>query len=124
MVNPSEDIIRRAREMEMLRKLKESGKLTQVDVQNITKTLQILEMKLDMISKKLDELLEHKKSKEFKDIHQKILNILNDWMNTQSISEILGYRQEYISRKISELKEMGKVEEKREGKNLFYRRAS
>ncbi|HDI02785.1 MAG TPA: hypothetical protein ENF95_01475 [Candidatus Aenigmarchaeota archaeon] len=124
MVNPSEDIIRRAREMEMLRKLKESGKLTQVDVQNITKTLQILEMKLDMISRKLDELLEHKKSKEFKDIHQKILNILNDWMNTQSISEILGYRQEYISRKISELKEMGKVEEKREGKNLFYRRAS
>ncbi len=124
MVSSSEEIIRKAREMEMLRKLKENGKLPQIDTQAITKTLQVLEMKMDLINRKLDELLQQKKSSEFKDIHQKILNILNDWMNTQNISQILGYRQEYISRKISELKEMGRIEEKREGKSLFYKRAS
>jgi len=124
LVSSSEEIIRKAREMEMLRKLKENGKLPQIDTQAITKTLQVLEMKMDLINRKLDELLQQKKSSEFKDIHQKILNILNDWMNTQNISQILGYRQEYISRKISELKEMGRIEEKREGKSLFYKRAS
>ncbi|MCK4634955.1 MAG: hypothetical protein KAT37_03715, partial [Candidatus Aenigmarchaeota archaeon] len=81
-------------------------------------------MKMDLINRKLDELLQQKQSKEFKDVHHKILNILNNWMNTQTISQSLGYRQEYVSRKVAELKEMGKIDEKREGKNLFYRKAA
>ncbi len=122
MVSSSDDIIKRARELEMMRKLKDSGQLPQSDDQNLGKAVQILEMKMDIINKKLDELLQQKQSKEFKDVHQKIINVLAEWMNTQSISQMLGYRQEYVSRKVAELKEMGKIEEKREGKNLFYRR--
>jgi len=117
----SDDIIKKARELEIIRKLKESGQLPENN-NNTTKTLQILEMKMDMINKKLDELLQQKEAKEFKEVHNKILSILNDWTNTQNIAEMLGYRQEYVSRKVSELKEMGKIDEKREGKNLFYRR--
>ncbi len=124
MVSSSDEIIKKARELEILRKLKDSGQLPQADDHALTKTMQILEMKMDLINRKLDELLQQKQSKEFKDVHHKILNILNNWMNTQTISQSLGYRQEYVSRKVAELKEMGKIDEKREGKNLFYRKAA
>lgn len=119
----TDDIIRRAKELEMIRKLKDSGQIPKLDDPNFAKTLQIIEMKMDMINSKLDELLQQKRVSDFKEIHQKIIEVLNDWTNTQSISQALGYRQEYVSRKVAELKEMGKIEEKREGKNLFYRRA-
>jgi DNA-binding transcriptional ArsR family regulator len=99
LVSTSDDIIKRAKELEMLRKLKESGQLPQADGHDMNKMLQIL-----------------------KEVHQKILNVLQDWMNTQNLAQVLGYRQEYVSRKVAELKEMGKVDEKREGKNLFYRK--
>lgn len=122
-MSSSDDIIKKARELEMLRKLKSAGQLPQ-DTSISSKTMQILEMKMDVINKKLDELLQQKVAKDLKDVHQKILNVLNSWMNTQSISQVLGYRQEYVSRKVAELKEMGKIDEKREGKNLFYRKAA
>ena len=117
------DIVRKARELEMIRKLKDSGQLPH-ETTNVTKMLQIIEMKMDIVNKKLDEILQQKSSAEFKEVHQKILGLLNEWMNTQTISKALGYRQEYVSRKVSELREMGKLEEKRDGKNLFYRRAT
>ena len=124
MVSSSDEIIKKARELEILRKLKDSGQLPQADDRALAKTMQILEMKMDLINRKLDELLQQKQNKEFKDVHHKILNILNNWMNTQTISQSLGYRQEYVSRKVAELKEMGKIDEKREGKNLFYRKVA
>jgi DNA-binding transcriptional ArsR family regulator len=106
----------------MLRKLKESGQLPQENGQTLVKTMQVLEMKMDLVNRKLDELLHQRKTKELKEVHQKILNVLHDWMNTQNLAQALGYRQEYVSRKVAELKEMGKIDEKREGKNLFYRK--
>ncbi len=124
MVSSSDEIIKKARELEILRKLKDSGQLPQEDDHALAKTMQILEMKMDLINRKLDELLQQKQNKEFKDVHHKILNILNNWMNTQTISQSLGYRQEYVSRKVAELKEMGKIDEKRNGKKLFYRKAA
>lgn len=120
----TDDIIRRAKELEMLRKLKDSGQLTKLDDSNFAKNIQIIEMKMDMINSKLDELLQQKRVSDFKEIHQKIIEIIGDWTSTQSISQALGYRQEYISRKVTELKEMGKIDEKREGKNLFYKRVA
>ncbi len=120
----TDDIIRRAKELEMLRKLKDSGQLPKFDDSNFAKNLQIIEMKMDLINSKRDELLQQKQVSDFKEIHQKIIEVLSDWTNTQSISQALGYRQEYISRKVAELKEMGKIDEKREGKNLFYRRVA
>ena len=121
-VNSSEDIIRRAREMEMMRKLKGNEK-TAPD-QNMIKMIQILEMKMDMINRKLDELIQKRVPGEFKDVHMKILEMLGEWMSTQNISSKLGYSQEYVSRKVAELKEMEKIVEKREGKNLFYRKVA
>jgi DNA-binding transcriptional ArsR family regulator len=121
-VSSSDDIIKRAKELEMLRKLKESGQLPQENGQTLVKTMQVLEMKMDLVNRKLDELLHQRKTKELKEVHQKILNVLHDWMNTQNLAQALGYRQEYVSRKVAELKEMGKIDEKREGKNLFYRK--
>ena len=122
MVSSSDDIIKKARELEMLRKLKVNGQVPQTNMHTLTKTVEILEMKMDIINKKLDELLQQKGAKEFKQVHERILGVLGDWMNTQSVSEALGYRQEYVSRKVSELKGMGKIDEKRNGKKLFYKR--
>lgn len=123
-MNSSDDIVKRARELELLRKLKDSGQATGAGDPNLSKNLQIIEMKMDLINRKLDELLQQKHVSDFREIHQKILEVLGEWKNTQSISQVLGYRQEYVSRKVAELKEMGKIDEKREGKNLFYRRAA
>lgn len=122
MVSSSEDIIKRAKELEMLRKLKESGQLPEEDGNTLVKSIQILEMKMDLIAKKLDELLQQKDTSEIKEVHQKILEVLGDWTNTHNLARSLGYRQEYVSRKVAELKHMGKIDEKREGKNLFYRK--
>ncbi|UCG95787.1 MAG: hypothetical protein JSV92_01920 [archaeon] len=122
MVSSSDDIIKRAKELEMLRKLKESGQLPHAESHDMAKMLQILEMKMDLVNRKLDELLHQRKTKELKEVHQKIINVLHEWMNTQTLAQVLGYRQEYVSRKVAELKEMGKIDEKREGKNLFYRK--
>jgi len=122
LVSSSDDIIKKARELEMLRKLKVSGQVPQINMHTLTKTVEILEMKMDIINNKLDELLQQKGTKEFKQVHERILGVLDDWMNTQSVSEALGYRQEYVSRKVSELKGMGKIDEKRNGKKLFYKR--
>jgi len=120
-VKSSEEIIRRARELEMMRKFKQNGKSVQVD-QNLVKMIEVLEMKMDMINRKLDSILEKKENKKMKEVHGRILDMLGGWMSTQNISERLGYSQEYVSRMISELKEMEKVDEKRKGKNLFYRK--
>ncbi|MCD6399127.1 MAG: hypothetical protein J7L08_04375 [Candidatus Aenigmarchaeota archaeon] len=119
-VSSSDDIIRRAREMEMLRKLERKN--TNIDVNNIKKSIDIIEMKIDRINRKIDELLSKKRSLEIKDVHNRILNLLGDWVSTENIAKMLGYSHEYVSRKISELKDMGKIEEKRIGKNLFYRK--
>jgi len=78
---------------------------------------------MDIINRKLDRLLEQKVSKDMKDVHRRILSLLNSWMNTESLSKALGYSQEYVSRKMAELKAMGKVHEKKVGKNIYYKSA-
>ena len=60
--------------------------------------------------------------KETKEIHIKILNMLDSWMSARDLSRILGYRHEYISRMISELKKRGLILEKRGGKSILYMR--
>lgn len=122
-VNASNDIIKKARELEMVRKLGDKGKVVpKSEIKELKKTIRILEMKIDKINKKLDELLKKRENLQMKDVHKRILNLLTDWMSTERLSDALGYSQEYVSRKISELKEMDKIEEKRSGKNLYYQR--
>ena len=123
VVSPSNEIIKKARELEMMRRLEEKGKVVpKSQIQEVLKKIQVLEMKIDLINGKIDKLLERKKQLEVKDVHKRILNLMDTWVNTESLSKVLGYSHEYVSRMVSELKEMGKIEEKRTGKNLFYRR--
>ena len=85
--------------------------------------LESLDKKLDLINQKLDKVIVEKiESKDVKEIHLKILNMLDGWMNTSDLAKILNFRQEYISRRVGELKKMDLIEEKRQGKNVFYRR--
>lgn len=81
-----------------------------------------LEKKLQILDKKFDKFFEKKEEKNLKKIHNKILNLLDSWMSTKNLAKVLSYRQEYISRKVSELKGMNLIREKRNGKRILYRR--
>lgn len=92
------------------------------DLKKLTNVLERLDKKLEILNSKLDKIITGKQP-ELKEIHMKILNLLNDWTTTYDLAKILNYRQEYISRKVAELKKMKMVEESRTGKSLFYKRA-
>jgi DNA-binding transcriptional ArsR family regulator len=74
---------------------------------------------LESIDQKLGTLV---REQELKDIHRRILNLLESWMTTADISKAIGYRQEYISRKVASLKKANLVEEKRIGRKIYYKR--
>jgi len=120
-VKSSDEIIKKARELDMMRRLGQSPSAQIPDIKEIQKSLQIIEMRMDMISRKLDKLIEEKESKEMKDAHKRILSLLNTWMSTENLSKALGYSHEYTSRKVADLKSMGKIQERREGKNIYYK---
>ena len=120
-VKSSDEIIRKARELDMMRRLGQNASAQSPDIKEIQKSLRIIEMRMDMINRKLDKLIEEKRSIELKDAHRRILNLLNTWMSTENLARALGYSQEYTSRKVSDLKSMGKIQERREGKNIYYK---
>ncbi|MCD6398376.1 MAG: helix-turn-helix transcriptional regulator [Candidatus Aenigmarchaeota archaeon] len=120
-VKSSDEIIRKARELDMMRRLGQNASAQSPDIKEIQKSLRIIEMRMDMINRKLDKLIEEKMSVELKDAHRRILNLLNTWMSTENLARALGYSQEYTSRKVSDLKSMGKIQERREGKNIYYK---
>jgi len=120
-VKSSDEIIRKARELDMMRRLGQNASTQSPDIKEIQKSLRIIEMRMDMINRKLDKLIEEKMSVELKDAHRRILNLLNTWMSTENLARALGYSQEYTSRKVSDLKSMGKIQERREGKNIYYK---
>ncbi len=120
-VKSSDEIIRKARELDMMRRLGQNASAQSPDIKEIQKSLRIIEMRMDMINRKLDKLIEEKRSVELKDAHRRILNLLNTWMSTENLARALGYSQEYTSRKVSDLKSMGKIQERREGKNIYYK---
>ena len=105
----------------MMRRLGQNASAQSPDIKEIQKSLRIIEMRMDMINRKLDKLIEEKRSVELKDAHRRILNLLNTWMSTENLARALGYSQEYTSRKVSDLKSMGKIQERREGKNIYYK---
>lgn len=86
-----------------------------------TKILKRIEEKLDLLNQKIS-MLSREEIGGLKEIHLKILNMLDTWMGSDEISKIVGYRQEYVSRKINELRKKGLVLEKRTGKKIKYRR--
>ncbi|RLJ01244.1 MAG: hypothetical protein DRP11_04760 [Candidatus Aenigmatarchaeota archaeon] len=113
-------------EIEIVRKLVERVDVTQNTrfKEELLNILHRLDMKMDLINQKLDKVIKEEiNSVEIKEIHLKLLNILDGWMSTSDLARIMNYRQEYISRKVAELRKMELVEEKRDGKSILYRRA-
>ena len=112
-------------EIEIVRKLVERVDITQNTrfKEELLNILHRLDMKMDLINQKLDKIIKEEiNSVEIKEIHLKLLNILDSWMSTSDLARIMNYRQEYISRKVAELRKMELVEEKRDGKSILYRR--
>lgn len=112
--------------MEVVRKIVETiniNRLSKKQTQQILNLLKGIDSKLNLIDQKLNSVLENKsKNENLKKIHRKILDLLDGWMSTRDLSNVLGYRQEYISRKVAELKKLGTIEEKRNGKKIVYKR--
>ncbi len=107
----------------IVRKIVETVDIKTDKLEEIHTKLNSLDKKMDRMENKLDKVItENTEKSELKDIHQRILNLLGSWMKTKNLAKIMNYRQEYVSRKVSELKKMGVVKEKRDGKSILYKR--
>lgn len=107
----------------VVRKIVETVDVKSDKLEEIHSMLEELNEKMERIDSKLDKVItEGTEESDLKEIHRRILNLLQNWLSTKNLAKILNYRQEYVSRKVSELKNMGLVEEKREGKSIYYKR--
>ncbi|MFP4116111.1 MAG: hypothetical protein ACLFTQ_02800 [Candidatus Aenigmatarchaeota archaeon] len=107
----------------IVRKIVETVDVKSDRLEEIHSKLDSLDKRADRIEGKLDKLITNGTEKsDLKDVHRRIIDLLQSWMSTKNLARILNYRQEYVSRKVSELKNMDLVEEKREGKSILYRR--
>lgn len=107
----------------VVRKIVETVDVKSDKLEEIHSMLERLNEKMERIDSKLDKVITQGTEKsDLKDIHKRILSLLENWLSTKNLAKILNYRQEYVSRKVSELKNMGLVEEKREGKSIYYKK--
>lgn len=107
----------------VVRKIVETVDFKTDKLEEIHDKLNSLDKRMDRMEGKLDKVITEDTNKsDLKDIHQRILDLLGGWMTTKNLAKIMNYRQEYVSRKVSELKKMGLVEEKRDGKSILYKR--
>lgn len=107
----------------VVRKIVETVDIKSDRLKKIEEKLESLEDKVESIESKIDNyILNGTKEKDLKEVHKRILDLLDNWLSTKNLAKILNYRHEYISRKVSELRKMGLIEEKREGKSIFYRK--
>lgn len=108
----------------VVRKIEETVDFRSDKLDEIHTLLQNLNNKMERIDSKLDNVITSGTEKsDLKDVHERILGLLGNWMSTKDLAKILSYRQEYVSRKVSELKKMDLIEEKREGKSIKYKRS-
>lgn len=122
----SEEKVEKLEEMENLgvvRKIVETVDFRSDKLDEIHGLLEDLNKKMARVDKKLDRVITGgTEESDLKDIHKRILGLLDSWLSTKNLAKILSYRQEYVSRKVSELKKMSLIEEKRDGKSIYYRR--
>lgn len=112
-----------AENLGVVRKIVETVDIKSDRLKNIEERLENIEDKMEKMEQKMDEyILNGTNEEKLKKIHRRILEMLDNWLSTKDLANILSYRQEYISRKVSDLKKMGLLEEKREGKSIRYRR--
>ena len=107
----------------VVRKIVETVDVKSDRLEEIHSTLEDLNQKMERIEGKLDKVITKGTEKsDLKDVHKKIMSLLGSWMSTKDLAKVMNYRQEYVSRKVSELKNMGLVKTKREGKSILYKR--
>lgn len=107
----------------VVRKIVETVDVKSDKLEEMHSLLEELNQKMDRIDGKLDKVITKGTEKsDLKDVHERILNLLGSWMSTKNLAKIMNYRQEYVSRKISELKKMDLIKQKREGKSIYYKR--
>lgn len=84
--------------------------------------LKKIEAKVEEMDKKLNEVIKEIKIRKLRDIHFKILDLLKDgWVSTSELAKMLNFRQEYISRKVADLKAMDMIDERRIKRTIKYR---
>ncbi len=121
----SENTVSEAEKLEtgVVRKIVETVDIKTDKLDEIHTKLNSLDKKMNRMEDKLDKVITGNTSKsELKDVHKRILDLLGSWMTTKNLARIMNYRQEYVSRKVSELKKMSLVKEKRDGKSILYKR--
>ncbi len=121
----SEEALSEAEDLEtgVVRKIVETVDIKTDKLEEIHEKLDSLDKKMNSMENKLDKVItENTDESDLKDIHKRIINLLGNWMTTKNLAKIMNYRQEYISRKVSELKKMGIITEKRDGKSILYKR--
>ncbi|MFP4117048.1 MAG: helix-turn-helix domain-containing protein [Candidatus Aenigmatarchaeota archaeon] len=107
----------------VVRKIVETVDFKTDKLEEIHEKLNSLDERMERMEDKLDKVItEDTSESDLKDVHKRILDLLGGWMSTKNLAKIMNYRQEYVSRKVSELKKMGLVEEKRDGKSILYKR--
>ncbi|MFP4045818.1 MAG: hypothetical protein ACLFS3_02050 [Candidatus Aenigmatarchaeota archaeon] len=122
----SEERVSKVEDLENLgvvRRIVETVDIKSDRLDEIYERINELDSKLDRIDSKLNKILTGYTDKsDLKEIHMKIIDLLGSWLTTKNLAKIMNYRHEYISRKVSELKKMGLIEEKRDGKSIQYKR--
>ena len=116
-IRSADDIIKRARQMEINRIASERP--SEEHTRAASKRLDVLEAKLDMVMQKLG--IEAPKEE---GVHARLLDALVEWRSTRDLAAMMGYRQEYVSRCVAELKRTGRIESKKQGKTVFYRKVA
>lgn len=107
----------------IVRKIVETVDVKTDKLEEIHKKLNSLDKRMDRMEGKLDKVItKNTEESDLKDVHKRILSLLGSWMTTKNLAKIMNYRQEYVSRKVSELKKMGIIKEKRDGKSILYKR--
>lgn len=120
-MSSTEDIAKRAKQMDF--EIKYGPQRKDEGSETVAKRMDILESRLNALSEKIDGIAQSL-SPASKSNDERIVNMLWEWRSTSELSKMLGYSQEHVSRRISDMKKAGLVQEKREGKKIFYRKAN
>lgn len=85
--------------------------------QAVARRLDVLEARLDFVMKKLSI----NENNGLSAVQAKLMTSLAEWKSTNQLAGALGYRQEYVSRQVAQLKHAGYLEERKTGKTIFYK---
>ncbi|QQG39563.1 MAG: hypothetical protein HYS81_04250 [Candidatus Aenigmatarchaeota archaeon] len=112
-VRSAEEILKKARAMDAARVTVTAPQQSQA----VARRLDVLEARLDFVMKKLSI----NENNGLSAVQAKLMTSLAEWKSTNQLAGALGYRQEYVSRQVAQLKHAGYLEERKTGKTIFYK---